>query len=140
MAGAVDNKFFSEFWPALSGQERALIRSQTRPLPPCRFLPCPRTDSRGSTLSASACSSFADSTFPSLCPHACADVASSIGPRAQLAIDTTWHTRTGADNTNLGGACICSTKKRAYSPKRETSWSHWLPRRLGKLLSCSSLP
>ena len=31
-AGAVDNKFFSEkFFPALSGQERALIRSQTRP-------------------------------------------------------------------------------------------------------------
>ena len=29
-AAAVDNKFFSEeFWPALSGQERALVRSQT---------------------------------------------------------------------------------------------------------------
>ena len=27
------------------------------------------------TLSPSACSSFADFTFPSLCPHACADVA-----------------------------------------------------------------
>ena len=44
------------------------------PCPPCRLLPCPRTVSRGSTLSPSACS-CADSTFPSLCPHACADVA-----------------------------------------------------------------
>ena len=57
------------------------------PCPPCRLLPCPRTVSRGSTLSPSACSSFADSTFPSLCPHACADVAvhsilvATIGPR-----------------------------------------------------------
>ena len=40
-AGTVDNKFFSEeFWPALSGQERALIRSQTGPCQPCRSLSC----------------------------------------------------------------------------------------------------
>ena len=41
-AGAVDNKFFSdEFWPALSGQERALIRSQTGPLSAMPFIALP---------------------------------------------------------------------------------------------------
>ena len=41
-AGAVDNKFFSEeFWPALSGQERALIRSQTGPLAAMPFVALP---------------------------------------------------------------------------------------------------
>ena len=40
--GAVDNKFFSEeFWPALSGQERALIRSQTGPLSTMPFVALP---------------------------------------------------------------------------------------------------
>ena len=41
-AGAVDNKFFSEeLWPALSGQERALIRSQTGPLSAMPFIALP---------------------------------------------------------------------------------------------------
>ena len=41
-AGAVDNKFFSEeFWPVLSGQERALIRSQTGPLSAVPFFALP---------------------------------------------------------------------------------------------------
>ena len=41
-AGAVDNKFFSEeLWPALSGQERALIRSQTGPLSAMPFISLP---------------------------------------------------------------------------------------------------
>ena len=64
-------------------------------------------------------------------------ILATIGPREVH----NWRgtPRTGADRTNGGGACICSTMKRAYSPKRETSWSQ-LPRTLGKLLSCLSLP
>ena len=86
-----------ELWTTSSSQRsfghlcrgRSEPRSGPRqgPCPPCRSLPCPRTVTHGLTPSPSACSFCADFTFPSLCPHASADVAvhsilvATIGPR-----------------------------------------------------------
>ena len=86
-----------ELWTTSSSQrssgqlyrERALTRSQTGTCPPCRSLPCPRAD-YSLTPSPFACSSCADSTFPSLCSHASVDVAvhsilvATIGPPVLL--------------------------------------------------------
>ena len=70
-AGVVDNKFFSEeFWPALSGQERALIRSQTAPRSAMPFIALSSSRfSRFDPQPLRVLSSCADSTFPSLCPY-----------------------------------------------------------------------
>ena len=73
--GAVDNKFFSqEFWPVLSGQERALIRSQTGPLSAMLFVALPTN--RFSRFDPQPFRVFLLRRLHlPLCPHACADVA-----------------------------------------------------------------
>ena len=59
-----------------------------RACPHCRSLPCPRADFHSLTPSPSVCSSCATPTFPSLSPHASANVAvhsilvTTIGPCA----------------------------------------------------------
>ena len=55
----MDNKMSEEIWPALSSHERDLIKSQMGPLSAMPFIALPR-----------ACSSCADSTSSTPCPHA----------------------------------------------------------------------
>ena len=87
-AGVVDNKFFSEeFWPALSGQERALIRSQTGPLSAMPFIALPTNRFSRFDPQSFRVLLLRRLHLPSLCPHACADVAihsilvATVGPR-----------------------------------------------------------